>query len=160
MCIYHFWRYTIYCSSVCTKLLKRQHFRFFCRFSRKIVQISIFKVEYFENGMTDFNDFGLILQDFQWPFKWNQLVLALQFFFKGKVIECRNSNPTSSNGLKAVTHGNTWKSSIPGQNFSAYSTKMLITFFLRMQIHQGINHFVPQEAGFRKVYNSLSESLQ
>ena len=93
--------------SLC-KTSKKQHFRFFCRFSRKIVQILIFKVEYFENGLADFNDFGLSLQDFQWPFKWNQLVLALQFFCKGKVIECRNSNHISSNGLKAVTDGNTW----------------------------------------------------
>ena len=29
LCIYHFWRHTIYCSSVFAKLLK---FRFFCRF--------------------------------------------------------------------------------------------------------------------------------
>ena len=50
-------------------------------FSRKIVQISIFKVEYFENGLADFNDFGLILQDFERPFRSNQLVLALQFSF-------------------------------------------------------------------------------
>ena len=50
--------------------------------AREIVQISIFKVEYLENGVADFNDLGLILQDFEWPFKWNQLVLALQFFLK------------------------------------------------------------------------------
>ena len=37
-------------------------------FSRKIVQISIFKVGYLENGLVDFNDFGLILQDFGRPF--------------------------------------------------------------------------------------------
>ena len=42
----------------------KKHFRYFCCFSREIVQISIFKVEYLENGLTDFNDFGLILQDF------------------------------------------------------------------------------------------------
>ena len=51
-------------------------------FSRKIVQISIFKVEYLENGLADFNDFGLILQDFGRPFRRNHLVLALQFSFK------------------------------------------------------------------------------
>ena len=51
------------------KLLKKQQFRFFCRFSRKIVQISIFKVEYLENGLADFNDFGLILQDFERPLR-------------------------------------------------------------------------------------------
>ena len=50
-------------------------------FSRKIAQISIFKVEYLENGAADFNDFSLILQDFERPFRWNQLVLALQFSF-------------------------------------------------------------------------------
>ena len=32
LCIYHFWRHTIYCSSVFAKLLKKQHCRFFCRF--------------------------------------------------------------------------------------------------------------------------------
>ena len=32
--------------------------------------------------MADFNDFGLILQDFGRPFRRNQLVLALQFSFK------------------------------------------------------------------------------
>ena len=37
--------------------------------SRKIVHISIFKVEYLENGLTDFNDFGIILQDFERPFR-------------------------------------------------------------------------------------------
>ena len=31
--------------------------------------------------MDDFNDFGLILQDFERPFRRNQLVLALQFSF-------------------------------------------------------------------------------
>ena len=31
-CIYQFWRHAIYCSSVFPKLLKRQHFRVFCRF--------------------------------------------------------------------------------------------------------------------------------
>ena len=33
--------------------------------------------------MADFNDFGLISQDFERPFRGNQLVLALQFTFKG-----------------------------------------------------------------------------
>ena len=36
----------IYCFSGFAKLLKKQHFRFFCRFSRKIAQISFFKVEF------------------------------------------------------------------------------------------------------------------
>ena len=54
-------------------------------FSRKIV--SIFKVEYLENGLADFNDFGLILQDFERSFRWNQLVLALQFSFKVDLTE-------------------------------------------------------------------------
>ena len=41
----------------------------FVVFSRKIVQILIFKVEYLENSLTDFNDFGLILQDCGRPFR-------------------------------------------------------------------------------------------
>ena len=61
-------------------------------FSRKIAQISIFKVEYLENGVADFNDFGLILQDFERPFGWNQLVLALHFSFK-RVISQRSNLP-------------------------------------------------------------------
>ena len=44
--------------------LKQQHFRFFCRFSRKVVQILIFRVKYLENGLADFNDVGLIWKDF------------------------------------------------------------------------------------------------
>ena len=35
--------------------------------------------------MADFTDFGLILQDFERPFRLNQLVLALQFSFKLKL---------------------------------------------------------------------------
>ena len=34
--------------------------------------------------MADFNDFGLIFQDFERPCRRNQLVLALQFSFKSK----------------------------------------------------------------------------
>ena len=64
------------------------------------------------------------------------------------------------NVLKAVTHGNALKSTVPGQNFPPYSTKILITFLLKMQIYQGKNHFVPQEAGFYEIFNSSSESLQ
>ena len=71
--------------SVCAKPLKKQHFRFLCRFFRKIVQISIFKVEYLENGLADFNDFGLILQDFEQLFRRNHVVLALQFSFKKSI---------------------------------------------------------------------------
>ena len=62
-------------------LQKNNIFSFSVVFSRKIAQISIFKVEYLENGLADFNDYGVILQDFERPFKWNQLVLALQFSF-------------------------------------------------------------------------------
>ena len=51
------------------KTSKKQHFRFFCHFSHKIAQISSFKVEYLENGLADFNDFGLILQDSEQPFR-------------------------------------------------------------------------------------------
>ena len=47
--------------SVCTKPLKYQHFRFSVFFSKKSVQILIFKVDYLENDQADFNDFGLIL---------------------------------------------------------------------------------------------------
>ena len=46
---------------------KNNIFGFSVVFSRKIVQISIFKVKYLENGVADFNDFGLILQDFEGP---------------------------------------------------------------------------------------------
>ena len=59
----------IYCFSGVAKLLKNNIFGFSVAFSRKIVQISIFKVEYLENGLADFNDFGLILQDFERPFR-------------------------------------------------------------------------------------------
>ena len=41
----------------------------------------IFNTEYL-SGSADFNEFVLILQDFEWPFRWNQLVLVLQFSFK------------------------------------------------------------------------------
>ena len=65
------------------KTSKKQHF-FRGFFSRKIVQISIFKVEYLKNDSADFiNDFGLLLQDFKRPFRRNQLVIALQFSFNG-----------------------------------------------------------------------------
>ena len=63
-------------------LSKNNIFGFSVVFSRKIVQTSIFEVEYLENGLAAFNDFGLILQDFEQHFKWYQLVLALQFSFK------------------------------------------------------------------------------
>ena len=82
LCTYRFWCHAIYCFSVFAKLLKKQNFRFFCLFSRKMVQVSVFKVEYLENGLADFNDFGLILQDFERPFRWYQLGLALQFSLK------------------------------------------------------------------------------
>ena len=39
-------------------------FSFFCGFSQKTVQILMFKIKYLENGLADFNDFGLILQEF------------------------------------------------------------------------------------------------
>ena len=63
-------RHTIYCSSVFAKLLKKTNiFGLSVVFSRKIVQISVFKVEYLENGLADFNDSGLILQAFGRPFR-------------------------------------------------------------------------------------------
>ena len=71
--------------------LKNNIFGFSVVFSRKIVQISIFKVEYLENGLADFNDFGLILQDFERLFRCNQLVLALQFSFNGAFVLCNCS---------------------------------------------------------------------
>ena len=40
-----------------------------CRFSRKTVQNLIFEVVYLENSSANFNDFGLILQDFERPFR-------------------------------------------------------------------------------------------
>ena len=45
-------------------------------------QILIFKVEYLENDLADFDNYDLILQDFERPFRLNQLVLALHFSFK------------------------------------------------------------------------------
>ena len=47
------------------KTSKKQHFWFFCPFPKKIVRILILKVEYLENSLADFNNFGLILQDFE-----------------------------------------------------------------------------------------------
>ena len=54
--------------SLC-KTFKKTFSVFLWFFSQKIVQISIFKVEYLENGLVDFYDFGLISQDFGWPFR-------------------------------------------------------------------------------------------
>ena len=51
------------------KTSKKTFSVFLTSFSCKIVQISIFKVEYLENVLTDFNDFGLILQDFERSFR-------------------------------------------------------------------------------------------
>ena len=59
----------IYCFSGFAKLLKNNIFSFSVVFSRKIAQISLFKVKYLENGLADFNDFGLILQDSEQPFR-------------------------------------------------------------------------------------------
>ena len=60
----------IYCFSGFAKLLKNNIFGFsVVFFSRKIAQISLFKVEYLENGLANFNDFGLILQDSEQPFR-------------------------------------------------------------------------------------------
>ena len=46
----------------------KKHFRFSVVFPRKTVQIVIFNIEYL-SGSADFDDFGLILQDFEWPFR-------------------------------------------------------------------------------------------
>ena len=59
----------IYCFSGFAKLLKNSIFGFSVVFSHKFAQISFFKVEYLENGLADFNDFGLILQDSEQPFR-------------------------------------------------------------------------------------------
>ena len=59
----------IYCFSGFAKLLKNNIFGFSVVFSHKIAQISFFKVEYLKNGLADFNDFGLILQDSEQPFR-------------------------------------------------------------------------------------------
>ena len=45
------------------KTSKNNIFGFSVVFSRKTVQISIFNVEYLENSLVNFNDFGFILQD-------------------------------------------------------------------------------------------------
>ena len=52
-------------------------------FSRKTVQIVIFKVEYLENGSANFNDFSLILQDFERPFRYypTALLFAQEVYF-------------------------------------------------------------------------------
>ena len=76
----------------CKTSTKNNIFGFSVVFSRKIAQISIFKVEYLENGSADLNDFGPILQDFERPFGWNQLVLALQFSFKHGLIDEQGIN--------------------------------------------------------------------
>ena len=47
--------------------LQKHHFRFSVVFPRKTVQI--FQVEYLENSSADFNEFGLILQGFERPFR-------------------------------------------------------------------------------------------
>ena len=54
---------------IVSKVLQKTFSVFLSFFSRKIVQISIFKVEYLENGVADFNGFGLILQDLERPFR-------------------------------------------------------------------------------------------
>ena len=54
--------------SLC-KTSKKQHFRYFYCFPQKTFQISIFIGEYLENSLVDFNDFCLILQDFERPFR-------------------------------------------------------------------------------------------
>ena len=55
--------------SLCKTSEKTTHLVFLSFFSRKTVQISTFKVEHVENDLTDFNDFGLILQDFERLFR-------------------------------------------------------------------------------------------
>ena len=99
------------------KTSKKQHFLLFYRFCktskkttfsvflsfffRKIVQISTFKVEYLENRLADFNDFGLTLQDFERPFRWNLLILEFQFSFK-VVDSCWISSTEWSDTFRSV----------------------------------------------------------
>ena len=60
----------IYCFLRFCKTSKKTTFSVFLSFfSRKIAQISFCKVEYLENGLANFNDFGLILQDSEQPFR-------------------------------------------------------------------------------------------
>ena len=67
-----------------SKLLKNNIFGFSVIFCSKNCSDLSLKVEYLENGLADFTDFGLIPQDFEGPFRWNQLVLTLQFSFNGQ----------------------------------------------------------------------------
>ena len=53
--------------------------------------------------MADFNDFGLILQDFERPFGRNQLVLALQFSFKTLLRLVLELNVSYNKGMCEVT---------------------------------------------------------
>ena len=46
------------------KTSKNDSFGFSVVFFSETVQIFIYRVKYLDNGLADFNDFGLILQDF------------------------------------------------------------------------------------------------
>ena len=59
----------IYCFSGFEKLLKINIFGFSVVFLVKLPKSHSLKVEYLENGLADFNDFGLILQDSGQPFR-------------------------------------------------------------------------------------------
>ena len=97
------------------KTSKKNIFGFPVVFSCKLVQISVFKVEYRENGLADFNDFGPILQDFERPFRRNQLALALQFSFKSAIfkkmhlIELCSIFINSAHSAKTTSCINTWE---------------------------------------------------
>ena len=43
----------------------KKHLRFSVVFSRKTVKIKIIEAKYLKNGLADFKDFGLILQQFE-----------------------------------------------------------------------------------------------
>ena len=60
ICFNFYWKHNLLFFSLCKTSKKTTFSVFLSFFSRKIVQISIFKVEYLENGLADFNDFGLI----------------------------------------------------------------------------------------------------
>ena len=64
-----FWRHASIVIQFVQNLQKNNIFGFSVVFSGKTVQILIFKAEYLENGLADFDDFGLILQDFGRPLR-------------------------------------------------------------------------------------------
>ena len=81
MWIYHFWRHTIYCSSVCAKLLRNNIFGFSVVFLAKLSKSRLLELNISRTAWLILMILVLILQDFEWLFQWNKLVSALQFSF-------------------------------------------------------------------------------